>query len=250
MKLQTAYWKNADGSIKVTIKVVDKGDFPTVNIFGSSSGYPAEEGWSLEESSGDYISNTLPNPDEAKQWASSQVNALKEKLDNWRNIWVPEPEGIRSKISIYTALVCCLTVLSVASIILSHRVLYLKNRVSSLEQEVASLMEAKRARLCTVTAYSPTKSQCDDTPWVTASGTRPKVGTVAVSRDLFYSGWVFGSKIYIEGLGIYRINDLMHPRWENRIDVFLESERLARRFGRRKARAVLLKGANNLFAKR
>ncbi len=158
--------------------------------------------------------------------------------------------GVRTKISIYTALVCCLAVLSMVPIILAHKVIYLKNRVSSLEQEVASLMEAKRVRPCTVTAYSPTERECDDTPFLAASGRRPKVGTVAVSRDLFYSGWVFGSRIYIEGLGIYRINDLMHPRWENRIDVFLESERLARRFGRREARAVLLKGANNLFAKR
>ncbi len=92
MKLQTAYWKNADGSIKVTIKVADKGDFPTANIFGSSSGYPAEESGDLGEGSRDSISKTLPTPDEARQWTSAQINALKEKLDNWESIQVPEPE--------------------------------------------------------------------------------------------------------------------------------------------------------------
>jgi len=92
MKLQTAYWKNADGSINVTVKVVDQGDFPTANVFGSTSGYPADEGWSLGESSEDSITNTLPTSDEAKQWASTQINAVKEKLDNWRNILVPETE--------------------------------------------------------------------------------------------------------------------------------------------------------------
>jgi len=126
---------------------------------------------------------------------------------------------------------------------LSHKVLYLKNRVSSLEQEVMSLKatESKIVRFCTVTAYSPTRTECDNTPFLTASGTKPRVGTVAVSQDLFYLGWVFGSKIYIEGLGIYKINDLMHPRWKNRIDVFLKNKRLARRFGRKEAKVVLLK---------
>jgi len=174
----------------------------------------------------------------------------KEKLNNWQNIWVPEPEGIRTKIYIYTALVCCLAVLSMAPIMLAHKVTYLKHRVSSLEQEVAFLREAKTVRLCTVTAYSPTKRECDNTPFLAASGRRPRIGTVAVSRDLFYSGWAFGSRIYIEGLGIYKINDLMHERWKSRIDVFMSNTRLARRFGRREARVVLLKGANNLFAKR
>ncbi len=154
--------------------------------------------------------------------------------------------GIRGKISIYIVLFCCLTVLSMVPIMLAHKVLHLKNRVSSLEQEVAFLKEVKTVRLCTVTAYSPTERECDDTPFLAASGTRPKVGTVAVSRNLFYSGWAFGSRIYIEGLGIYRINDLMHPRWENRIDIFLESEWLARRFGRKEARVVLLKGNEKL----
>lgn len=90
MKLATGYWKNADGSIKVTIKVVDKGDFPTANIFGLRA--PADEDWSLAEDIRDSVSKTLPTPDEAKQWALAQINALKEKLNNWRNIWVPEPE--------------------------------------------------------------------------------------------------------------------------------------------------------------
>ncbi len=92
MKLQTVYWKNADGSIKVTIKVVDQDDFPTCNIFGPTLGNPADEGWSLGESTDDSITKTLPTSDEAKQWASAQIHALKGKLDNWRSIWVPEPE--------------------------------------------------------------------------------------------------------------------------------------------------------------
>ncbi|KPJ65939.1 MAG: hypothetical protein AMJ45_04360 [Syntrophobacter sp. DG_60] len=143
---------------------------------------------------------------------------------------------------IYVLLVCWFGALNMA-FILSHKFLCLENQVLDLGQEVASLKatESKMVRLCTVTAYSPTKRQCDGTPLVTASGTRPKVGTVAVSRDLFYSGWKFGGRIYIEGLGIYEINDLMHTRWKKRIDVFLKNERLARKFGKREVRVVFLR---------
>ena len=38
-------------------------------------------------------------------------------------------------------------------------------------------------------------------------------GTIAVSRDLFDQGWVFGRKVRIEGLGIFEINDLMNKRF-------------------------------------
>lgn len=92
MKLQAVYWKNANGSIKVTIKIVDQGDFPTPDIFGPTLGNPADEGWSLGEGTDDSITKTLPTSEEAKHWVSAQINALKEKLDNWRSIWVPEPE--------------------------------------------------------------------------------------------------------------------------------------------------------------
>lgn len=92
MKLQATYSKNANGSIEVTIKVVDQGAFPTVNIFNSASENPSDEAWNLAEGKQSTISKTLPSSDEAKQWVSSQVKALKEKLDYWRNIVVPESE--------------------------------------------------------------------------------------------------------------------------------------------------------------
>ena len=83
----------------------------------------------------------------------------------------------------------------------------------------------------TLTAYSPMDERHNSDPQHTASMHSPKIGTVAVSRDLFQQGWVFGRKIYIEGLGIYTILDLMDDRWENRIDIVMASEKDARKFG-------------------
>ncbi len=92
MKLQAEYMKEANGSIKVTIRITDSGDFPTVNVFKSASENPSDETWNIGQGTESTISNTLPSPAEAKQWVSAQVNALKGKLDNWRGIWVPESE--------------------------------------------------------------------------------------------------------------------------------------------------------------
>lgn len=92
MKLQATYEKEANASIKATIKVIDSGDFPTVNVFKSASENPSDEAWNIGEGTESTISNTLPNPDEARRWVSAQISAIKGKLDDWRSIRVPEPE--------------------------------------------------------------------------------------------------------------------------------------------------------------
>lgn len=100
-----------------------------------------------------------------------------------------------------------------------------------------------QCRKIEVTAYTPDLAQCDADPWIAASGRYPEVGTVAVSRDLFWRGWTFGRKVYLEGLGIYTINDLMARKWSARIDIVFpySQKHWAINFGRRKAvKAILL----------
>jgi 3D (Asp-Asp-Asp) domain-containing protein len=102
------------------------------------------------------------------------------------------------------------------------------------------LLESKRVKSVTITAYNPSEEQCDEDPLVAASMRTVRTGTIAVSRDLFDQGWVFGRKVRIEGLGIFEINDLMNKRYSRSIDVFMWDENQATAFGRRKARAALL----------
>ena len=74
-------------------------------------------------------------------------------------------------------------------------------------EEVRLLQKAKYAppvRKVTVTAYNPTTDQCDSDPLIAASMRKVRLGTIAVSRDLFDQGWVFGRKVRIEGIGIFR----------------------------------------------
>jgi 3D (Asp-Asp-Asp) domain-containing protein len=92
----------------------------------------------------------------------------------------------------------------------------------------------------TVTAYNAEEGQTDADPLIAASMRKVREGTVAVSRDLFDQGWVFGKKIRIEGLGIFEINDLMNKRYKKRVDVFMWDKDQARAFGKRVFKAALL----------
>lgn len=81
-----------------------------------------------------------------------------------------------------------------------------------------------------VTMYTVDEEQTDSTPLMTASGFRidslrpKKHKIIAVSRDL-KKKLKFGQKVRIEGIGkwdgIYRVEDLMHSRWKNKIDILI-----------------------------
>ncbi|MBU1228342.1 MAG: 3D domain-containing protein [Proteobacteria bacterium] len=100
--------------------------------------------------------------------------------------------------------------------------------------------QTKPVATVTVTAYNADPSQTDSDPDIAASMRRVKPGTIAVSRDLFDRGWVFGRKVRLEGLGIFEINDLMAARHNRAIDIFLYSNSKALAFGKRRIKAALL----------
>jgi 3D (Asp-Asp-Asp) domain-containing protein len=86
----------------------------------------------------------------------------------------------------------------------------------------------------TLTIYTPTESETDSTPNVTASGFKidsdnpKKHKIIAVSRDLKRKGFKFGKKVRIKGAGklngVYTVRDLMNKRHKNRIDVLVNDE--------------------------
>ncbi|EGB15049.1 hypothetical protein DND132_1843 [Pseudodesulfovibrio mercurii] len=128
---------------------------------------------------------------------------------------------------------------------LSHRLVLAQKTAEArkvMVEEVRLLQKAKMSpvRTVTVTAYNPSTDQCDDDPLMAASMRKVRTGTIAVSRDLFDQGWVFGRKVRIEGLGIFEINDLMNKRYHQRIDIFMWDESQAREFGRKNIKAALL----------
>ena len=88
-----------------------------------------------------------------------------------------------------------------------------------------------KSKELTITAYSSTEDQTNSKPFETACMTEPAIWTVAVSQDLYDNGWTCGKRVDVSGLGILVINDKMHPRKRDQIDVWVRSRGQANRFG-------------------
>ncbi len=88
------------------------------------------------------------------------------------------------------------------------------------------------------TGYSSSVIETDDTPYITAANTRTRMGVVALSRDLLKrytpnAPFSFGDRIFILGLGEFTVEDSMHHRWKQRMDIWFPSRREAFRFGKK-----------------
>ncbi|GFN21730.1 ubiquitin-like domain-containing protein [Thermanaeromonas sp. C210] len=87
----------------------------------------------------------------------------------------------------------------------------------------------RRVLWATATAYTHTGRR-------TATGTVPRVGTVAVDPSVI----PLGSRLYIEGYGYGRAEDVGSSIKGDRIDVFLDSEEATRRWGVRRVKVYVL----------
>ena len=76
---------------------------------------------------------------------------------------------------------------------------------------------------------------------VTASGTRPHPGVIALSRDVERHLQVrFGDRLTLEGLGTYRFTDRMPRSWHRRVDLYMTTRHQALTFGKRQTWITLL----------
>lgn len=130
---------------------------------------------------------------------------------------------------------------------LTHELEIARQTAGARKQQIVELLaiqsvlsQRKDVLEVTVTAYNPTTDQCDEDPMIAASMRKVREGTVAVSRDLFDRGWVFGKKVRIEGLGIFEINDLMNSRYSKSVDIFMWDGDEAKSFGRQQRKIALL----------
>ena len=90
-----------------------------------------------------------------------------------------------------------------------------------------------------VTAYSSTPEQTDDTPFITASGTRVREGIVAANF------LPMGTKIKlpdIYGDRIFVVEDRMHPRKKWMVDIWFASYTDAKEFGAKLTYVEVLEG--------
>lgn len=102
------------------------------------------------------------------------------------------------------------------------------------------VIEKNNNYICTITAYTPSKDETNNNPQLTATMEKPiSGGTCAVSRDLMH--WL-GGRIYIEGIGVRRVNDLMNKRFKKRVDLCVPTKTYAKDFGIKKHITVVFLG--------
>jgi 3D (Asp-Asp-Asp) domain-containing protein len=109
--------------------------------------------------------------------------------------------------------------------------------------------------LLKATAYTSSIRETDSTPYITATGSRTRVGIIAVSRDMLGS-LPYGSRVTLEDMGssrggagrfnylfnnrVFVVEDTMHPRKREQIDVWLTDRGMAIRFGVRSLRVTIV----------
>lgn len=88
-----------------------------------------------------------------------------------------------------------------------------------------------------ITAYSSTKDQTDEDPFITASGYHVRPGIVAANF------LPFGTKIRIPeffGNEIFVVKDRMHPRNDGKVDIWFPTREQALYFGIQRSRIEIL----------
>lgn len=97
----------------------------------------------------------------------------------------------------------------------------------------------------TMTAYSSEVIQTDSTPFTTSTGETVRPGIVAVSRDLLGTALPYGTKLRVAEIKddpracgawdpgiILEVQDTMHRRKRNQVDLWVPSRQEALQWGR------------------
>ena len=116
----------------------------------------------------------------------------------------------------------------------SDKIGMLESENTSLKDELSHYNEY--GIVVDVTMYQPNEIQCDDTPDITADGTKIRISKaseykfVALSRNLLKrwgGAFDYGDFVLLKGTGkkdgVYQVRDTMNPKWVNVVDI-LESE--------------------------
>lgn len=117
----------------------------------------------------------------------------------------------------------------------------MKDEIIKVEKEVEEKVADEFRKIVTLTTYSVTEEETDDSPNITASGFEidednpKKHRIIAVSRDLKRK-LRFGEKVILSNAGrfngVWYVRDLMNSRFRNKIDVLInEDDKQTKMFG-------------------
>lgn len=121
---------------------------------------------------------------------------------------------------------------------------YTADEANLIKENVVRVVKAaekptpgERVQSVWVTAYTSTPEETDDTPFITAAMTNVRDGIVAANF------LPFGTKIKIPklfGEKIFTVEDRMHERKSNFVDIWMDSKNEAKEFGISKTEIVIL----------
>ncbi len=107
----------------------------------------------------------------------------------------------------------------------------MKDGIMEVEKKVEEKVAKEFRKVVTLTTYSVTEEETDDSPTITASGFEidednpRKHRIIAVSRDLKRK-LRFGEKVVLSNAGrfngVWYVRDLMNSRFKNKIDVLID----------------------------
>ena len=118
---------------------------------------------------------------------------------------------------------------------------------------------AKPSFVLRATGYNSLESQTDDTPFITAIGSTTRPGIVAISRDLLGGSIPYGSLVRLKDLGgyygggygqfqdkldaqgLFIVEDTLHRRKTQQVDVWFETYSEAIQWGIRKVEVELVR---------
>lgn len=90
----------------------------------------------------------------------------------------------------------------------------------------------------TASAYNSVENQTKSNPHISAFGDslKPGLNYIAVSKDLFRKGLKRNTPVKIESFdSVFLVKDRMHPRWRNKIDIYMGTDiNAATEWGRKK----------------
>jgi 3D (Asp-Asp-Asp) domain-containing protein len=103
----------------------------------------------------------------------------------------------------------------------------LKIETETLKKKIEKILQGKIEVLAT--AYTSSRKECDDTPFITASNKKVRWGIVAMDKV------PFGTKVYIPYFKkTFVVEDRGGAIKGNRIDIWMSNRKDALKFGRKK----------------
>lgn len=118
--------------------------------------------------------------------------------------------------------------------------LFFLGSLSACDEEINNGEECLdwKSMSVSASAYNSLSLQGHGNVKITAWGDtlKPGVKSIAVSRDLIQKGLTYKTPVKIEGFeGVFIVNDKMHSRWRNKIDIYMGIDKeKALEWGRRK----------------